>query len=182
MRIFANINHHFRKNSKTKTHRYALINFNLLFARRSNNPLIQLFRYFLVGGVCFLADFGLMVALTEIFGLNYLLSASLSFCVGLTLNYLLSISWVFDRHAASHAEAMRDFAGFALIGVIGLGLNAAIMWAATDVASLHYTLSKIVSTGVVFGWNFIARRCLTSQSTERALTSNPQKKSICQTT
>lgn len=127
-----------------------------LLTTPTDNGLIQLFRYTFVGGVAFLADFGLLAAFTELAGLNYLVSAALSFIVGLTVNYLLSVRWVFASRTMSNRRA--EFTLFALIGVVGLGLNELFMWILTDGLGRHYLVSKIVTTAIVFLWNFLARR------------------------
>ena len=101
-------------------------------------------------------DYGTLVLLTEVFGLHYLLSATISFILGLITNYLLSISWVFNNRTMGNRWA--EFAVFAIIGVIGLGLNALIMYVCTDKMGIHYMLSKIISTVLVFFWNFFARK------------------------
>lgn len=123
----------------------------------SGDLRIQLFRYLLVGGAAFGVDFGLLWMLTGC-GLHYLPAAACSFAAGLTVNYLLSVAWVFrDRVLRSRTA---EFAGFAAIGVAGLGLNEAILWGATEVAGLHYLISKIIAAAVVFLWNFAARKYL----------------------
>jgi len=122
----------------------------------TDSTLVQLFRYTFVGGAAFVFDFSFLYILTEFMGLHYLLSASLSFLLGLTVNYVLSILWVFSSHALRSRWA--EFAVFAVVGIVGLGLNALFMWLFTEVAGLHYLLSKIVSTILVFLWNFFARK------------------------
>lgn len=122
----------------------------------------QLFRYAFVGGISFVVDYGSLWLLTEKAGLPYLWSAAIAFILGLICNYLLSTAWVFGESKLKNAWA--EFAAFAIIGVIGLGLNELIMFACTDGLGFHYMLSKIVSTGIVFFWNFLARRFLVFKS------------------
>ena len=122
----------------------------------------QLFRYAVVGGISFVVDYGSLWLLTEKAGLPYLWSAAIAFILGLICNYLLSTAWVFGESKLKNAWA--EFAAFAIIGVIGLGLNELIMYACTDGLGFHYMLSKIVSTGIVFFWNFLARRFLVFKS------------------
>lgn len=118
----------------------------------------QLFRYAIVGGISFVVDYGSLWLLTEKAGLPYLWSAAIAFILGLICNYLLSTAWVFGESRIKNAWG--EFLAFAIIGVIGLGLNELIMYACTDGLGFHYMLSKIVSTGIVFFWNFLARRFL----------------------
>lgn len=133
-----------------------------LFRDNSNSLIIQLFRYGIVGGISFVVDFGTLYLLTEFAGVPYLVSASLGFCVGLATNWLLSVQWVFQRTDATRNK-QAEFIGWFLSGLAGLGLNALIMWLFTDILSFFYLFSKIVSTIVVFFWNFFSRRFLISK-------------------
>ena len=68
-----------------------------LFVNKTDNTVVQLFRYTFVGGVAFIFDFGSLFILTEYIKIYYLVSAAIAFIIGLTINYLLSISWVFSN-------------------------------------------------------------------------------------
>lgn len=132
--------------------------FNRLFVEPTTNIWLQLLRYGFVGGVAFVADYGTLFALTHYAGVHYLWSAAIAFGIGLTVNYLLSISWVFNKNRS--AKPWVEFMVFALIGIVGLGLNELIMYVATDLIGLHYMLSKLLSTALVFCWNFFARKLI----------------------
>ena len=124
----------------------------------TGNPIIQLIRYGFVGGVAFLMDYSTLILLTEVFGLHYLLSATIAFTLGLITNYFLSVSWVFNKRAVS--DWRTEFLIFAIIGIIGLGLNNFIMYLCTDKAMIHYSVSKIIATVIVFFRNFLARKAI----------------------
>lgn len=130
--------------------------FNKIFVEPTTNIWIQLIRYGFVGGFAFLADYGSLYLLTDVVGLHYLWSAAFAFSIGLTVNYLLSISYVFN--ASRKAKLWVEFTVFLVIGVIGLGLNELIMWCGCEWIGLHYMIVKLISTGVVFFWNFLARK------------------------
>lgn len=132
--------------------------FRTLFAGKASGLALQLFRYSFVGGVAFIVDYGSLWLLTDVFGLHYLLSAAIAFILGLICNYVLSTAWVFNNSKLQNRWA--EFAVFALIGVIGLGINELIMYIGTDMLHMHYLLSKLVSTVLVFFWNFFARKLI----------------------
>ena len=132
------------------------MNLNSIFIKSTNSIFIQFFRYFFVGGFAFIVDFGLLYILTEFVHFHYLLSASLSFFAGLILNYFLSTIWVFNKSKIKSKSA--EFFIFAAIGLIGLGLNALFMWIFTDLLVLYYLISKIITTMLVYFWNFFARK------------------------
>jgi putative flippase GtrA len=127
-----------------------------IFVAPTNNWMLQLFRYGFVGGVAFLVDYGTLFVLTHYAGVPYLWSAAIAFILGLVTNYLISISWVFQH--SGKMRVWQEFVCFAIIGVIGLGLNELIMYVGTDMMHLHYMISKLISTAIVFFWNFFARK------------------------
>ena len=123
---------------------------------RESGWLIQFLRYTVVGGLSFVVDYGLLYVLTEWCGLYYILSATLSFAAGLTVNYLLSIKWVFRRSVLNNR--MAEFAVFGIIGVAGLLLNNGLLYVFTEWCGLHYLLSKLFSAAIVLCWNFAGRK------------------------
>lgn len=125
---------------------------------RTGSWIVQFLRYTIVGGTAFVVDFGLLGILTECCGLHYLLSATLSFAAGLTVNYLLSVSWVFSRSRLDNR--MAEFIIFGIVGVVGLLLNNLLLYLFTDVLNLHYMVSKIISAVIVLCWNFGGRKII----------------------
>lgn len=123
---------------------------------KSNNNIVQFVRYGFVSAVALAVDFGSLVLLTELAGVNHLISATIGFIFGLTVNYALSILWVF--HSTKQTNNRQAFIIFTIIGIIGLLLTDLIIWLMTDVAGVHYLLSKIASAFIVFIWNFTARK------------------------
>ena len=127
-----------------------------LLIDKTDSIFIQFFRSIFVGGIATIIDFGFLYFFTEFLNIYYLTSAALSFILGLITNYILSIVWVFNRR--KFAKKWLEFVIFAIIGVVGLILNELIIWYFTEYVHFHYLLSKVVSTIVVFSWNFLARK------------------------
>jgi putative flippase GtrA len=127
-----------------------------LFKEPTKNAFIQLFRYFFSGGIAFVVDISILFLLTEYLGVHYLLAASLGFSVGLIITYLLSIHWIFDERRID--KKTLEISIFAIIGLVGLVLTSGFMWLFTSVLLLHYLLSKILTTGIVMCWNFVAKK------------------------
>jgi putative flippase GtrA len=128
------------------------------FSGKTNNTFLQLFRYTFVGGLAFLVDFSTLFALTEYLHVHYLVSAAISFVLGLIINYFLSIKWVFNNRKIENR--LLEFLFFTLIGLIGLGLNELFLWILTDLLLVYYLLSKIITTFIVYFWNFFARKII----------------------
>lgn len=127
-----------------------------LFFIDTDNIIIQLFRYTIVGGVSFLVDYALLFTLTEYLHLHYLLSATISFVAGLVVNYLISTSWIF-RHSKLKSRSS-EFMIYGVIGVIGLLLNNLLLYVFTDWMGIHYMFSKLITAVLVMGWNFMGRK------------------------
>lgn len=111
-----------------------------------------------VASLCALAlDTGLLLLLTEVYGVSYLVSGAVGFVAGMVAIYILSIRWVFDERSM---DPLKEFMLFAAIGLVGLGINELILFVFTGLVSVHYLLSKILSVALVFSWNFAARKYL----------------------
>ena len=124
--------------------------------KKTDNVLFQIIRYFISGGIAAVVDFGLLYLLTEFFGLYYLWSAVISFSVGLLITYLFSITWIFNQRRISNRWI--ELLIFSVIGVVGLLLTYLFMQYFTEVINLHYMLSKVLTTIIVFFWNFLTKR------------------------
>ena len=128
-----------------------------IFLSPTQNGFLQFFRYAFVGGIAALVDWGTLFLLTDGLHLHYLVSAILAFAAGLAVNFLLSKRFVFRAQTARMHPAA-EFAAYALIGVIGLGLTELILWLLAPV--MHYMLAKLIATAVVLVWNYAARKLL----------------------
>ncbi|MDO4890549.1 MAG: GtrA family protein [Coriobacteriaceae bacterium] len=116
----------------------------------------QFMKFGVVGAIAFVIDYGLLAVLTELFGVNYLVSATISFTVSVIFNYLASMRYVF-----THKEGMsrrREFTIFVVLSVIGLLINNACMWAGVELLGIHYLIVKIGATAIVMVWNFVTRK------------------------
>ena len=125
--------------------------------------IAQFMKFGVVGAIAFVIDYGLLALLTEAFGVNYLVSATISFTVSVIFNYVASMRYVF-----THKEDMsrqREFIIFVVLSVIGLGINNALMSAGVEliagpgwIAEHAYLIVKIFATAVVMVWNFVTRK------------------------
>ncbi len=116
----------------------------------------QILKFGVVGGIAFVIDFGVMVALTELAGLDPVVSATISFVVSVVFNYLASMRFVFARR--EDMGRGREFAIFVVLSVVGLVINDALMWAGTNLTPIDYRIVKIAATAIVMVWNFVTRK------------------------
>lgn len=125
--------------------------------------IAQFAKFGVVGTIAFFIDYGLLALLTEVFGVNYLISATVGFTVSVIFNYIASMRYVFK-----HKEDMsrrREFIIFVVLSVIGLIINNALMWAGVEllqwpdwIQAHAYLIVKIFATAVVMVWNFVTRK------------------------
>ena len=118
--------------------------------------IAQFMKFGVVGVIAFVIDYGLLALLTEVFGVNYLISATISFTVSVIFNYVASMRYVF-----THKEDMsrrREFIIFVVLSAAGLAINDGLMWAGTAFTPIDYRFIKIFATAVVMVWNFVSRK------------------------
>ena len=115
-------------------------------------------RYFAASALALAVDFGAYSGLIRLAGVDYLVAAPVGFALGLATIYALSVGWVFRLRRLKDARA--EFALFALLGLAGMGLNQAIVYAGVETFGFSYELAKIASAGTVFCFNFASRKLL----------------------
>jgi putative flippase GtrA len=115
-------------------------------------------RYLAASALALAIDFGTYSGLIRLAGVHYLAAAPIGFGLGLATIYLLCIRWVFRERRLRDARA--EFTLFVLLGVTGMGLNQAIIYAGVEWFALVYEAAKVASAGVVFCFNFGTRKLL----------------------
>ena len=113
-------------------------------------------RYFVVGGTAACVDIGLFMLFAGALGFPYLRVAAVTFVLATLVNYALSVRFVFvsgERFTRGWEVAL-VFA----VSAAGLALNGAILWACVERLALPLLAGKLVATGSVFAWNYLARR------------------------
>ena len=137
---------------------------------KPNSTAAQFIRYVFVGGGAAFVQWGLLVLLKEVVGLDANIANAVGFIGGLVFNYIISTLWVFDNSSVKNKAA--EFTAFALIGVVGLGINQVMIWlfdkALSDSklfgglipADRYYLVGQVLATGIAFFWNFFARKYL----------------------
>ena len=126
-----------------------------MLIEKTNNTFVQLFRYGFVAVGAFAVDYGVYFLLSYIMGVQYLVAALAGFLMGTATNYLISKYMVFQGEPKSRIfEVLLVF----LISGVGLLWLELGLYALTEIYGIHYLLSKLIMTGVVFLWNFFARK------------------------
>ena len=117
--------------------------------------VLQIIKFGIVGIIAAIVDFGVLVALKELLSIDVIIASSISFCVSVAVNYLLSMAFVFK---SKNQNKVKEFTIFVLLSIGGLLLNEVILWVAVEFASLYYLIAKLLATIIVPIYNFITRK------------------------
>ena len=104
----------------------------------------QFLKFAVVGLISFGIDWGMLIALVELFHLDFLMSTTISFVTSVVVNYWLSMKYVFTI--------------FTILSVIGLGLNDLYMFVGVTFLSIGYQAMKAIATFLVTWYNYFSRR------------------------
>ena len=109
-----------------------------------------------MGGAAACVDIGLFMLFAQGLGWPYLRVAAGSFVAATLVNYFLSVRFVFVSGArfAKRWEIVLVFA----VSAVGLAINQMILAACVELGGFPLLLAKLTATGVVFFWNYLARR------------------------
>lgn len=117
----------------------------------------QFSRFTGVGCMSAIGHYGLLIALVQLAGTDAVLASAAGAVLGAVINYILNYRWTF-RSTRRHRESV---VRFAVVAVVGLGLNTLFMWIGVDLLRLHYLPAQILTTILVLLWSFSANRLWT---------------------
>ncbi len=127
-----------------------------VFIKKTDSNLIQLVRYCFVGGIAAVVNIGMLYVFTDMLHIYYIISNVMSFILGLIVNYVLSKKFVFQD--SKEIKKSKEFIVYGIIGVLGLIIDTILVALFTSKIHFYYLISKIISTILVFIWNFVARK------------------------
>lgn len=130
-------------------------------ARADSRLPVQALRYAIAAFGGFAADYGALLLLKEWVGLHYLVAVPIAFVVGLAVNYLIGIWFVFRR---GKLTLRRELALFVTISLLALAVTEGTMYALTDLLLVDYRISRIVSGAITYLFNFFLRRTVLYRS------------------
>jgi putative flippase GtrA len=107
-----------------------------------------------VSVAAFVVDYGTLIILRQAFGLDPVWGALAGYVAGGILSYALNRRHTFETER-SHAEAGWRFAA---VMVVGFSLTGLFMYVFADRFEMPYIAARVLTTGLVFCWNFVAHR------------------------
>lgn len=145
-----------KKDNATYFVRTCLKIFHIKVKPKTENLLVQIFKFGIVGTIATVIDWIIFFLLHDILHIHYAISAILSFTISVIYNYIASVRWVFDVN--KEKDPKRNFIFFVIFSIIGLILTLIIMSIGVDLLHIHAMLMKIISTVIVMVFNFITRK------------------------
>ena len=121
----------------------------------------QIFKFVIVGGLSFVLDFIIYYVLTKLFGVYYITAGFFSFTTSLIFNYLMSMKFVF--RSKDSLKKTHEFAIFATLSVMGLGLNLLCLFIMVDYMGIYDLFAKVLTAGIVMVFNFVTRKIFLEQ-------------------
>lgn len=128
-----------------------------LFIAKTNNSYIQFFRYFFVGGISTVVDWAALWFCYDVLDIFKYLSVAIGFCIGLVVNYVLSDKFVFND-VSKDKSTTQKFSIYLVTGLMGLGFTEIFMLIFDGLLNIHYMVSKVITTAIVFIWNFGSKK------------------------
>lgn len=119
-----------------------------IFYEKSDKVHMQFIRYLFTSGIALVADYALTFFLTEFCKVYYLVSSMSGNILGLIINYLLSIAWVFNNRKVK--DQRMEFFIFILTSIVGMIITQSLVWLLTEIFKFHYMISK--SFSILFGY------------------------------
>ena len=158
--------------------------FEKIFISETSNTAIQFFRSIFVGGLASVVDMFVVILCKEAFKMPETWAVVFGFIVGVTVNYIVSTFWVFAKAKVKSRTA--DSIGFAVIGIIGLGLTQLIIapfaehnifqstgflvknavFGSLIPVDKYYIIGKCLAIVLVYMWNFFARKFILYRKSE----------------
>ncbi len=120
---------------------------------------IKLFlRYVVFAGIATLVDLGLLYLLTEFLDVWYFYSAAIAYLCGMLTNFSLNKYLNFRNKSK---KIIPQFGLFAIVALVGLGLNQLILYLLVEFAAIQYMAAKIIAIFIVMFWSFLGHKKLT---------------------
>ena len=131
----------------------------------NRKEIVRFVKFALVGTIGAIIDFAVLNLMHGVLGWPLLWANTLSVSIAILNNFTWNRLWTFPESRSRRKR--KQLPKFALINVIGLGINNLIVVGLTAVFvnfipdPWNYNLAKAIAIGVVLFWNFGANRLWT---------------------
>ena len=117
----------------------------------------QFLKFALVGTAATMTTYTVLIVGVEILHINAVTASIAGYMLGIIVNYLLNYRYTFGSE--QHHQVV--FPKFLLVMVIGMLINAAVVFAGINWLGIHYMLAQLAAVAMVFMLSFTANRLWT---------------------
>lgn len=121
---------------------------------------IQVFKFILTGLFCALIEFLIFNFLID-FEIKYLVANVISIVIAVSINYLISRSFVFEK---SKYSKQKEFISFVFFSFLALILNQCMLWFFVEIVKLDIRLCKALAIGIVATFNYVTKKYIVFKS------------------
>jgi putative flippase GtrA len=141
---------------------------------RGHREIRRFAKFAIVGAAGSVTDFTVLNVFVQLLGFKPVFANIFSFTAAVIQNFLLNRTWTFPE--SKRRQAGRQLAQFALVSLIGLGINTLILGTVDHLLinfwvrlvghehlgfTISYNFAKLIAIGVVLFWNFAGNRLWT---------------------
>jgi dolichyl-phosphate beta-glucosyltransferase len=113
------------------------------------------FQYAIVGCIGTAIDLGSLYLLVEFLHIPVLISTAVSFSLAVINNFTLNKYWTFKNKSSN---IRKQFIKFLIVSIIGLLITEICMSLFVYGLKIWYMTSKLITSGLVLTWNFLANK------------------------
>jgi putative flippase GtrA len=125
---------------------------------RSNMTRFEQFARFAgIGALATVLHYAILIAFVQYGLVDPVTASTIGFALSALGNYALNRTFTF-RSSRPHTEALPRFAAVTLLG---LAINASLIWLFHILVGLHYLLAQVLATAGTLSWNFAVNRTWT---------------------
>lgn len=114
---------------------------------------VSLVRYVIVGGVSLIADYGSLLLMYRVFGIDLPVATLISFLFGLSVNFILNKQWSFGA-ASNVQETTRQVLLYLLLVAFNTFFTVYAVLALNN-AGMPPEISKPLCVAVITLWNYL---------------------------
>lgn len=123
----------------------------------------QFIKFGIVGLSSTVIDWSIFYLLNH-YSIYYLTAKVMSFSVAVINSFIWNRRWTFR---SQDSNRNKEFFKFLIISLVGLSINALIMYIAVSVLGTRKIIGLIFATGITTFWNFLANKFYTFKESQR---------------
>lgn len=118
----------------------------------------QFIKFGLVGASSTAIDWSIFYLFSYVIGIYYLTAKVLSFAIAVVNSFIWNRRWTFR---SKESKKLKEFTKFIIIALIGLSINALIMYFAVSILGWRKIFGLASATALTTFWNFLANKFYT---------------------